>query len=294
MARNDSRRLGLPSGGAAGTTTPPVMDVEEEGSDRPSPLSFVVPTEFVDLPSKGRYYPENHPLHNQDCLEIRHMTAKDEDILTSRTLLKKGLALDRFIQNILVNKKIDVKKLLVGDKNAIVIAARISGYGAEYDTRVVCPSCLAKVKNSFDLTKATVVSADDIDFEELEVTPTDRGTFTFTAPKMNVEIELRLLNGTDEMEIARLSEQNKKNKKLESLLTAQLDRAIVSVNGDSDRKTISYVINNMPASDSRLLRKKYSALTPTVDLTQHFECPECDHEQELEVPFTADFFWPDR
>ena len=293
MARNDSRRLGLPAG-ASGTTTPAVMDVEEEGSERPSALSFVVPTEFVDLPSKGLYYPEKHPLHKVDCIEIRHMTAKDEDILTSKTLLRKGVALDRFLQNIVVNKKVDVRKMLVGDKNALVIAARISGYGADYDTRVVCPACTEKVEHSFDLNNAEIVSADDIDFEFLETKQTERGTFIFTLPKMNVEAEVRLLTGSDEMEIVRMSEQNKKNKKVESLLTFQLARMLVSINGDADRKTISYVIDNMPASDSRYLRKKYQAITPTVDLTQNFECVECGHEGQMEVPFTTDFFWPDR
>ena len=91
-----------------------------------------------------------------------------------------------------------------------------------------------------------------------------------------------------------MSEQNKKNKKVESLLTFQLARMLVSINGDADRKTISYVIDNMPASDSRYLRKKYQAITPTVDLTQNFECVECGHEGQMEVPFTTDFFWPDR
>tara|TARA_R110000765_G_scaffold322912_1_gene414613 strand:- start:49 stop:930 length:882 start_codon:yes stop_codon:yes gene_type:complete len=293
LARNDSRRLGVKTG-ATGAPTPPIMDIEGDGENESSPLSFVVPTEFVDLPSKGLYYPENHPLHKVDCIEIRHMTAKDEDILTSRTLLKKGIALDRFLQNIVINKKVDIRKMLVGDKNALVVAARISGYGADYHTRVTCPACLAKVEHSFDLSDSAVKSADDIDFEDLDVEQTERGTFLLILPKMNVNVELRLLNGIDEAEIVRLSEQNKKNKKVESMLTQQLFRTIVSVNGDTGKKTINYVVDNMPASDARHLRKKYQAITPTIDMTQHFECVDCGHEQEMEVPFTTDFFWPDR
>ena len=293
MARNDSRRLGVKAG-ATGTPTPPIMDIEGDGENESSPLSFVVPTEFVDLPSKGLYYPENHPLHKVDCIEIRHMTAKDEDILTSRTLLKKGIALDRFLQNIVTNKKVDIRKMLVGDKNALVVAARISGYGADYNTRVTCPACLAKVEHLFDLNDSAVKSADDIDFKDLDVEQTDRGTFLLTLPKMNVTVELKLLNGIDEAEIVRLSEQNKKNKKVESMLTQQLFRTIVSVNGDTSKKTINYVVDNMPATDARHLRKKYQAITPTIDMTQHFECVDCGHEQEMEVPFTTDFFWPDR
>ena len=177
--------------------------------------------------------------------------------------MKKGVALDRFLQNIVINKKVDIRKMLVGDKNALVVAARISGYGADYHTRVTCPACLAKVEHSFDLSDSAVKSADDIDFEDLDVEQTERGTFLLILPKMNVNVELRLLNGIDEAEIVRLSEQNKKNKKV-------------------------------PATDARHLRKKYQAITPTIDMTQHFECVDCGHEQEMEVPFTTDFFWPDR
>jgi len=293
LARNDSRRLGARSGGDK-SSTPPVMNVDKGADNDSSPLSFVVPTEFVDLPSKGKFYPQNHPLHMVDTAEIRHMTAKDEDILTSRTLLKKGIALDRFLSNILVDKRIDITKLLVCDKNAMIVAARISGYGADYNTRVVCPACLAQVEHDFDLNNAAIVTTDDIDYEAHNVTCTENGTFLLHLEKMNVELEVRLMYGADEKELARLTEQNKKNKRANSLLTDQLKRFIVSVNGDSERRTINYVVDNMPAIDARYLRKIYQAITPTVDLSQDFECSECGHEQQMEVPFTADFFWPDR
>ena len=293
MARNNSRRLGTRSGGDK-TPTPPVMNVDKGADSDSSPLSFVVPTEFVDLPSKGKFYPQNHPLHMVETIEIRHMTAKDEDILTSRTLLKKGIALDRFLGNILVDKRIDISKLLVCDKNAMIVSARISGYGADYNTRVVCPACLAQVKHDFDLNNAQTITTDDIDYEAENVTCTENGTFLIDLEKMKVQLEVRLMYGSDEKEIVRLSEQNKKNKRIQSVLTDQLKRFIVSVNGDTERLTINYVVDNMPAADARQLRKTYQAITPTVDLTQDFECDECGHEQQMEVPFTTDFFWPDR
>ena len=293
MARNNSKRMGARSGGND-TTTPPIMDVNQEVENSPSPLSFVVPTEFVDLPSKGKFYPQNHPLHMVDTVEIRHMTAKDEDILTSRTLLKKGIALDRFLTNVLVDKRIDISKLLICDKNALIVAARISGYGANYDTKVVCPACLATVRHDFNLHDARIVTTDDVDYDELGVRCTDHGTFLIHLPKMNIEVEVRLMYGSDEKEISRISEQNKKNKRVESILTGQLKRYIVSANGDNDRQTINYVVDHMPAADARLLRKTYQKVTPSVDLTQNFECVECGNEQEMEVPFTTDFFWPDR
>ena len=119
-------------------TTPPPQAMQNEGGGG---FSFVVPTEFVELPSQGKFYPQTHPLYGQDSIEIRQMTAKEEDILTSKTLIKKGVALDRVVDNLIVDKRIKQDSLLVGDKNAIIIAMRVSGYGNEYNTRVVCPSC---------------------------------------------------------------------------------------------------------------------------------------------------------
>ena len=137
-------------------TSPPPQSLDEGGATGGSTgLSFVAPTEFVVLPSGGKYYPEGHPLHGEDTVEIRMMTTKQEDILTSRALLKKGVAIDRFIQSILVTKGVTPDSMLVGDKNAILVAARISGYGSEYITQVQCPVCQERSKFEFDLEEYT-------------------------------------------------------------------------------------------------------------------------------------------
>ena len=251
------------------------------------PLSFVTPTEFVDLPSKGEFYPQGHPLHMQDTVEIRFMTAKDEDILTSRTLLKKGLAIERLLQNIIVNKTIKPADLLIGDRNAILVAARATGYGSEYTTNINCPSCGQFVEYTFDLDQAEVNHP--ADQESSDITRTGDGTFVIRIPKMGLDVEARLLTGRDEMNMSKLASSKKKNKLEDSLLTDQFRQFIVSVNGETG--IINSFIENMPAYDSRFLRHHYQAVVPNVDLTQNFECSNCELEQKMEVPFTADFFW---
>ncbi len=253
-------------------------------------LNFVVPTEFVELPSKGKYYPENHPLYMKENIEIRHMTAKDEDILTSRTLLKQGVALQRFMSNIIVDKNIKLESLLVGDKNAIIVAARISGYGPEYQTRIGCPACLENVEFTFNLLEGETKEGsieDDSSFM------TDHGTLMVKLPTTGVDLETRFMTGRDEDQITK-SMKSKKKKNPDVSVTHQLSRMIVSVNGDNSVATIRRFISVLPARDSRHLRNIYKKASPNVDLTQMFECSECGHEQALEVPFTADFFWPDR
>ena len=256
----------------------------------PLSLNFVTPTEFVDLPTKGKYYPEAHPLHKQETIEIRFMTAKDEDILSSRTLLKKGLAVDRFLQNIIVNKSIKVEDLFIGDKNAVLVAARVTGFGPSYETRITCPSCGETSPHEVDLADLEPSYGEDLD----EVTTTEQGTYLLSLPTSGVEVEFRLLTGKDERYLVQLTENRKRKKLQEAPLTDQFKQFIVSLNGIEDRTQINNFITNMPTLDSTMLRLAYRKIVPNIDMTQYFTCSECSAEAELEVPFTAEFFWPKR
>jgi hypothetical protein len=286
MSRNRERTGGVQQH----DTSPPPQVMQDNGAEKD--FSFVIPTEFVELPSEGRYYPEGHPLHGEDSIEIKQMTAKEEDILTSRSLLKKGVAIDRLIKSIIVNKKIDSNSLLVGDRNAILIAARISGYGYEYDTKVGCPSCGAQQDYSFSLNDADVYTGTELTADD--AVDNGDGTFTVTLPRMKADVTFRLLNGTDEKNLLAQLEYARKKRQEENAITAQLRQMIVAVNGNEEAQAINYAVSNMPSMDSRYLRLVYKKATPNVDLTQHFECNDCDYDQPMEVPLTADFFWPDR
>ena len=269
---------------------PPPMNNNSEGFN---PLSFVAPTEFVELPSKGAFYPEGHPLHQKETIEIRYMTAKDEDILSSRTLLKKGIAIERFMQNIVVDKKINVKDMLVGDRNAIIIAARVSGYGAAYETQIACPQCGAQARQNFDLSKKTVIES-VFDIEGLDLTNNEDGTFTTTMPYSKFKICFKLLTGEDEVFMTQSATNKRKKKVSETILTDQYRRMIHSIEGHTGRDIIGKYIDNMPTLDSRHLKACYKAASPDIKIIEDFECSSCGYEQELEVPFGADFFWPDR
>jgi hypothetical protein len=254
----------------------------------PASLTFVTPTEFVELPSKGKYYSETHPLHNQEAVEIRYMTAKDEDILSSKTLLKKGLAIDRFLQNVIINKQVKVDDLLVGDKNAIIVAARTTGFGADYNTKVTCLSCGDFSEHTFDLSDLDYSGNETSD----EITITEDNTFLITLPTMKVEVEVRLLTGRDERFLAEQVTTRKRKKLPESIMTDQFKQFIVSINGLTDRMQIKNLVENMPTLDSHYLRIAYRKLAPNIDLTKFVECDSCGYEMEMQVPFTADFFWP--
>ena len=251
-------------------------------------LQFVVPTEFVDLPTKGHFYPAGHPLHTKEEVEIKLMTAKEEDMLVNKSLLKKGIALDRMLQSLIVTPSLRVEHLCVGDKNALIVASRISAYGSEYNTKVRCPSCNVTSEFSFDLEDKKIRSPEDIDYAAAQTTISERGTFIFNLPKTKAVVEVRLLTGADEKRLLQVSKKNKN----EFAITDQFNAFIVSINGVEDRNLIKQYIDLLPAYDSKYLRDNYSKIVPNVDLTQFFECFECGHSQDMEVPFTTEFFWP--
>lgn len=277
MPRNDESRLGVQEAG----------DSVPAGQDAKSLLNFVIPTEFIEIPTKGKFYADGHPLHGQETIEIRYMTAKETDILTSKSLLKKGVAIDRMLESIIVDKDIKCKDLFVGDKNALIIASRINGFGNDYEAKVTCTSCGVSSDQNFDLTevKAREMS-DDIKFS-------NNGTFFITLPKTSVEAECRLLTGNDEKVLVAKAEKRKKLKLPDTSLTDQYKMILVSLNGVSERSTVEEFVDLMPALDATHLRREYEKARPDVDMSYDYSCEECDANNVVDIPFSANFFWPE-
>lgn len=277
-ARNNQDRFGAHAQGDA--------PAAEMAATQPQALSFAVPTEFVELPSKGKFYPEGHPLHNQETLEIKFMTAKEEDILSSQTLLRKGLVLDRLLESIILDKRIKADDLIIGDKNAVLVAARITGYGEDYKVAVNCPNCASNQDFNFDL------SSPHLNHGDLNLL-TDKGTFLIELPKTKAQVELRLTTGKDEKSLVKIAERKKKHNLPETTLTDQLAQIIVAVNGVTDSFQLKTFVENLPAFDARHLRREYARIVPNIDMKEEFTCVACLHSEEMEVPFTTAFFWPE-
>ena len=292
MSRNNSDRLGAESEKHLQGADAPVSNMNTDAGTRGDPLSFSIPTEHVELPSGGRYYPEDHILHNAETVEIKYMTAKEEDILTSPSLLKKGLTIDRLLRNIVLEKGIDPQNLLSGDRNAIIIAARTTGYGEEYNAKITCPSCYTSTEWNVNLNDLLVTPGGVEAAEGYEVSENDDATFNIQLPKTGVVVTARLFTGKEEKSLTSAIQKRKKHKLEENTLTQQLRTMIVAVNGSTSIADIENFINFVPAFDSRYLRTAYGKLMPNVDMTHDFECNNCSFEGQLEVPLTAEFFWP--
>lgn len=251
-------------------------------------FGFEVPVESVPLPSRGVVYPPDSPLHGQETVEIRAMTAREEDILTSRALIKKGTVITTLLQSCLVDKKIDVTKMLSGDRNAVMVALRITGYGSEYSSEVDCPNCGARSKQDFDLTSLPI--------KNIEIQPVEVGTniFECSLPVTKKTVRFKFLTGADEEEILVVQERKKKAGAVsDNLVTTRLQYSLIAVEGKTDKNLINSFIRNMPARDSLTLRQFIDKNEPGIEMKGYMDCPSCNETSEVKMPLGASFFWPD-
>jgi len=250
---------------------------------------YQYPTEWVDLPSQGYFYPPNSPL-TEGKVELKMMTAKEEDILTNANFIKNGVVLDRLLESVLINKNIKPNDFLIGDKNALFVALRRLAYGDKYGPLAVkCNSCREDNKD-------VEVNLSQIKTKEYDFSKVNKGdnTFEYVLPFSNRKVVFKLLTSKDELDIEGEIKAAAKLKLASSDLTTRLKYSMVSVDDNEDRQYIKkFVENELLSKDSLALRKVMRDVTPNIDLTFEFKCAHCGAEERVGVPLTATFFWPD-
>lgn len=254
--------------------------------DKPEETKF--PSEVSFLPSKGYFYPADNPLSSGQ-IEIQYPTAKHEDILTSQNLIQKRIVLDKFLQAIIVTK-FDYNDLLLGDRNGIMIAARILAYGSDYEVTVNCPQCNESIDEVIDLVS---LQATEIEFNEEHRHQTE---FEFMLPKSERNVKLKLLTYRDQKKIDNELKNSKKLAKQSGInkeVTTRLAHTIVELDGERDANKIRYFVENeLLTQDSRAIREKLTEITPNMDTTYLFSCDYCGREDIIDVPMGVGFFWP--
>ena len=244
------------------------------------------PSEIIDLPSKGWFYPEGHPL-SSGKIDVFYMTAHHEDILTSRNLIQRGVVIDKLLEALIANPKVKYEDLLIGDKNALMIASRILGYGKNYEINVACPSCEKLSKTSINLEE---INDKEVDFNEGQ-----KGTneFTFVLPICGKTLKFKLLTHGDEKSIdAELAGYRKSGVEISKEVTTRMCKSIVAIDGDTDRKVVRDFVETMPARDAKAFRDHARKVNPDIDLSFDFMCSVCGYQQRMEVPIDFNFFWP--
>ena len=270
---------GPPSGHASGIPSRNVMRDD---------FGFDIPVDTVPLPSRGIVYPVDSPMHGKETVQIRAMTAREEDILTSRALIKNGTVISELLKSCIVEEGWDPMSMLTGDRNALMTALRITGYGADYRVEVNCPSCGERSKQDFDLSQLPV--------KRLEVDPVAIGSnlFEVDLPITKKKARFRFLDGNAEQEISTISERRKKSgQRTDNLVTTRLQYSLVQVGNISDKSKLNFFIKNMPAKDSLFLRRFIDKHEPGIEMKGWVDCPGCFETSEVKMPLGASFFWPE-
>jgi len=248
-----------------------------------------VAIEAVPLPSRGVIYSPESPVFGRETLDIKAMTAREEDILTSRAHIKNGTVITELIKSCLIDKSIDVDELIAGDRVALMVALRITGYGADYEVECECPKCNAKTKQSFNLA--------DLKIKRLEIDPVSEGSnlFEVVLPVSKKTLKVKFLNGYDEKELSTLMARKQKlGLQTDSLITDKLNFSITSVDNITDKNKISQFVNNMPARNSLVLRRFLDNNVLGIDMNVTMKCTSCFEESDLKLPLGVSFFWPDQ
>jgi hypothetical protein len=245
--------------------------------------TYDFPTEVLDLPSKGLVYPKDHPLAS-GRITIKYMTAKEEDILSNQNLIKKGIVLDKLFESIIVDK-IDPKDIVIGDKNAIILATRLLGYGADYTMKFYSGVIGDTIQTVVDLSK---VQTKEVDFSLFK----NKNEFEFITPLGKNKLTFKLLTHGDELAVEKdIEALEKLNKDGSFEITTRLRYMITSVDGSSDISSINKYITGMLARDSKALRDYVKSISPDMDMT--FEYTHSTGEKEaLPITMGVNFFWP--
>jgi hypothetical protein len=242
---------------------------------------FKFPTETIDLPSSGKLYDKNSPL-SSGKIDIKYMTAKEEDILTSQNLIKKGTVIDKLLDSLIVTEGVKVEDLVLGDKNAIMVASRILAYGPEYEAEITNPITGEIMRYIFNLA--------DCDFKEIS-SDINENNFKVKLPISKVEVTYKVLTGKEEKIIENeLNSIKKLKKEISPELTTRLRHIITSIDGNTEQSNINNFVDNMLSKDSLYLRQEIAKNSPDIDLSQEIEIE--GETVRVDIPMTVNFFWP--
>lgn len=255
----------------------------------PFGISFVVPTSIVELPTSGEFYDKNSSMFGRDKIEVKQMTAKEEEILSNPDFIKDGTMLDRLIDSIVVDKTINTEDIFMSDKNAIIMHARIASYGPEYGVSNFCTACNTEQEFIFDLNKSKLSGKLDI---EGVVYDSESQTYEFILPTSQITMNIRVLGPREDRYLAEQKERSKKLNLPFSDTLSFLRIVVVSANGVEDQGMLNKLFEVLPVLDIRMIKKVSNSSIPFLDTTQEVACGGCGHVTESEVPFSLGFFWP--
>ena len=232
--------------------------------------------DVIPLPSGGKFYPGR-----KKSIKVAYLTTADENILTSPNLVESGQFIEILINRKLLEPGLRYKDLLPGDRNAIMIWLRATGYGEMYPV-------LMTDKNGEEF--ETEINLSDLKTINLTVDPEADGLYTFELPLSKHIVRFKLLTCGDIDELERIIE-NIPDGVVNEEQTMILEKQIVEVDGNRDRAYIKSFVNGMRILDAQKLREYVSKIKCDIDLSISVRTPGGESINTF-LPFTPRFFWP--
>lgn len=246
------------------------------------------PNNVISLPSKGLLYDLNDPL-SSGTVEMKFMTTKEENILTTESYIRQEIVIDKFLQSMVITPRFNYDSLLIGDKDALIIASRIYGYGELYTVEVTTPSG-NKQKVEINLEEIPNKEFDESQFQQRE----NRFTYKVESKKGTFDLEFKLLTVGDQRKIGEKLKKVKSLGKEDRQVSARLEQMILSVNGNSDPNLIRmFVENDFLAKDSRLFREYVAKLQPGPNMEIELVDEVTGEPFRTQITIGPNFFWPD-
>jgi hypothetical protein len=253
----------------------------------PADDDYVPPVSSVKLPSRGAVYPPESPLYLCEAVDIKSVTAKEENILASPALIKKGIVLTELMKACITNRTVDPDSMLVGDRNAVLVAIRTSAYGPIYNAEVTCPECGEESDYDFNLSRLTLKT---LDVEPCGGPGTNE--FSYRLPTSNREVKFKLMDAHTVNALDEEITQVKKKTGQDMGITLRLVHQVTYLEGVKDQKKMVKALEAIPAYEARALRAYMDKIAPGVDMEQEFKCEHCGEKSEVEIPLGISFFWP--
>jgi len=246
------------------------------------------PTEELSLPSKGLLYPKDSPL-SSGKIEVKYMTAKEEDILTSANLIERGTVIDKLLESVIADPTLKLDEMLIGDKNALMVGTRVLGYGKDYPVSLKDPDTGNTIEHTIDLTALKTKEFPEDTFK-------GENKFEYVLPNSKTKLEFRLVTHKDEVEVAKTLKGYEKIAKVTGVnpeLTTRLKKQIISVDGVTDKKVVDdFVDNKFLSVDAREFRKHIKELSPDIDFDVEITS-EIGEPHTVTIPIGVTFFWPE-
>jgi|GEM_PF-755225 len=266
---------------------PPKIDMESPDNfqsrmQQETDPDLIVGYEVVDLPSKGLLYPDR-----LNKVKIEYLTSRDEDILTTPSLIQDGTVLDVILKRKIKSpQNLDVSKLLTGDKNALILFLRASSYGQDYEVQVNDPR---DGKPSFTET----VNLLKLDHKEVSENPDENGHFTVDIPMRKKIVKFRLLSSGEEQQLQKRAEsiQEAYGYDFSEYSTMKLKAHIVQIGDKTDRSYIDRFVDAMPVKDTFTIRRKILDVSPDIDMTYEFKAKD-GYKFKAALTVGVDFFFP--